>query len=150
MVATCVSQADALGVAMAVAVCDAGGHLVAFSRMDEASILAGDTAPAKARMAVVLRRPTAGTVELAASHPHVYASFVAASSAPVVLSMGGEPLWDDGVLVGGVGASGGSGRQDIEVVGAALDLWAEHATAGASAVSDPLRPPSDGPPTDRG
>lgn len=119
-----VAAAERLGAPMAVAVCDAGGHLVAFGRMDGTPLLAVQTAPAKARTAVYLRRPTAATVELAKSNPEVYGSFMTASADFVVLSMGGEPLWDGPDLVGAVAAAGGTGAQDVEVAAAALVVWA--------------------------
>lgn len=118
------ASAERLEVAMAVAVADAGGHLLAFARMDGCVIIAAETAPAKARTAVYFRRPTHETVERSRRHPTVYGSFVAASAAPIVLSMGGLPLWAEcGFLAGGVGAAGGTGEQDVEVAAAAERRW---------------------------
>jgi uncharacterized protein GlcG (DUF336 family) len=122
-----IAAAERLDTPMAVAVCDSGGHLVAFCRMDGTPLLAVQTAPAKARTAVYLRRPTAATVELAKSNPEVYGSFMTASPDFVVLSMGGEPLWDGPDLLGAVAAAGGTGAQDIEVAAAALRIWADEA-----------------------
>jgi uncharacterized protein GlcG (DUF336 family) len=131
LVAAAITAAERLDVPMAVAVCDSGGHLVAFGRMDGAPLLAVQTAPAKARTAVYLRRPTAATVELAKLNPEVYGSFMTASPDFVVLSMGGEPLWDGPDLVGAVAAAGGTGAQDVEAAAAALRLWAEAARPSA-------------------
>jgi uncharacterized protein GlcG (DUF336 family) len=111
---------------MTVAVADAGGHLLAFARMDGCVLFAAETAPAKARTAVFFGRPTHETVERSSLFPTVYSSFVAMSSAPIVLSMGGIPLWDENeVLVGGVGAAGGSGEEDVEVAFAGERRWRE-------------------------
>lgn len=125
LVAAAIAEAERMNVAMAIAVCDSGGHLVAFARMDDTPLLAVQTAPAKARTAVYLRRPTEATVELARRNPEVYGSFMTASPDFVVLSMGGEPLWDGPDLVGGVAAAGGTGAQDIEVAAAALRAWSD-------------------------
>lgn len=120
------AEAERMQVPMAVAVADGGGHLLAFARMDRCVIMAAETAPAKARTAVYFRRPTHETVERSRTHPTVYGSFVALSAAPIVLSMGGIPLWDErGALVGGVGAAGGTGEQDIEVAAAGERRWRE-------------------------
>lgn len=119
-----VAEADRIGVAMSVAVCDGGGHLLAFARMDDCMLLAGDTVQAKARAAVYFRRPTADTVERSRRNPTVYTSFVEVAAAPIVLSMGGLPLWDpDGSLVGAVAAAGGTGEEDIQVAAAGERIW---------------------------
>ncbi len=123
LVAAALAEAERLGVPMAVAVCDSGGHLVAFSRMDGTALLAVQTAPAKARTAVYLRRSTAATLEKARRNPEVYGSFVTAVPEFVVLSMGGEPLWDGPDLLGAVAAAGGSGDQDVLAAAAALRVW---------------------------
>jgi uncharacterized protein GlcG (DUF336 family) len=133
LVAAMIAESDRLAVAMALAVCDAGGHLVLLTRMDGAPLLAVQTAPAKARTAVFLRRPTAATVELAKRNPEVYGSFLSAASDRLVLSMGGEPLWDGPDLIGAVAAAGGSGAQDVAVAQAALAVWSEIAPEGAPA-----------------
>lgn len=123
LIAAAIAEAERLGAAMAVAVCDSGGHLVAFSRMDGTALLAVQTAPAKARTAVFLRRPTADTLERARRNPEVYGSFMNALPEYVVLSMGGEPLWDGPDLLGAVAAAGASGEQDVAVAAAALRVW---------------------------
>jgi len=123
LVGAALAEAEGLGVPMAVAVCDSGGHLVAFGRMDNTPLLAVQTAPAKARTAVYLRRSTAETVELAKRNSEVYGSFMTASPDFVVLSMGGEPLWDGNDLLGAVAAAGGTGAQDVDVAAAALRIW---------------------------
>ena len=115
------AAAEALGIAMAIAVVDAGGHPVAFRRMDGASIVAGDTVVPKARTAIHFGRPTAEVVEAARRSPVVYASFLEASESRLVLSMGGIPLLGaDGVIVGAIAASGGTGLEDVHVSTAAL------------------------------
>lgn len=112
--------AEAIGVPMALAVVDAGGHPVAMRRMDGATTIAGSTVVPKARTAIHFGRPTADVVESARRNPHVYSSFVEASEARLVLSMGGIPIIDGGVVVGAIASSGGTGAQDVEVSSAAL------------------------------
>ena len=115
------AAAEVLGVAMALAVVDAGGHPVATRRMDGASIIAGDTVVPKARTSIHFGRPTAEVVEAARRSPVVYASFLEASESRLVLSMGGIPLTDgDGVIVGAIASSGGTGLEDVQVSTAAI------------------------------
>ena len=115
------AAAESRGVAMALAVVDAGGHPVAMRRLDGASVIAASTVIPKARTAIHFGRPTADVVESARRNPVVYASFLEASDARLVYSMGGIPIVDeDGAVIGAIGASGGTGAEDIEVSEAAL------------------------------
>jgi len=123
MIDAALARADEMGVAIAVAVCDGGGHLVALARTDGCMILAAETVQSKARTAVYFQRPTTETVERSRSHPTVYGSFVENSAAPIVMSMGGFPLWSDGVVVGGIGAAGGTGAEDEQISAAGLAVW---------------------------
>lgn len=116
-------KAEILELAMSVAVVDAGGHPLAMLRMDGASILSAGTVFAKARTAVYCRRPTHISVERAKIHPEVYASLAAEMQPGMVYSMGGFPLESQGRLLGGLAASGGSGEQDMDVAGAALERF---------------------------
>ena len=119
------AEATRIGTPMALAVVDAGGILVAFRRMDGASLIAGATVPAKARTAVYFGKPTADVLERANVHPRVYQSFLTATDEPLVYSMGGLPIVVDGSVIGGTGASGGTGEEDIQVAEAALQAPAE-------------------------
>jgi uncharacterized protein GlcG (DUF336 family) len=121
-----VAAARRLEVPMAVAVCDAGGHVITLDRMDDCMVFAAEAVLAKARTAVYFRRATAETVERSRLHPTVYSSFVGLSAAPIVLSMGGLVLWSpSGRLVGAVAASGGSGDDDVEVASAGERRWSD-------------------------
>lgn len=133
-----IAEAEAVESRMAVAVCDSGGHLVAFARMDDTPLLAVQTASAKARTAVYLRRPTAASVELAKRNPEVYGSFMTALPDYLVLSMGGEPLWDGPDLLGAVAAAGGTGAQDVDVAGAALRAWTGRTQTSRNLDTPPL------------
>jgi uncharacterized protein GlcG (DUF336 family) len=91
----------------AVAVVDAAGNDLAVAREATASSFAAAVARAKARTAAHFARPSVELADLAQRYPDVLA--VAADDAgfrPVVLD-GGVPLFQDGVLVGAVGVSGG-------------------------------------------
>ena len=119
-----IKEAERLNTLMSIAVCDAGGHMVAMIRMDSCMLLAAESVQAKARTAVYFGRPTAETVERSRDHPTVYDSFVAVSSAPILMSMGGLPLRDEGgAIVGAVAAAGGTGAEDVIVATAAASRW---------------------------
>lgn len=118
-------MAERLDRPMSLAVVDAGGHPLAMLRMDDASLLSAGTVLAKARTAVYCRRPTHVSVERATLHPEVYLSLAAEMQPGMVYSMGGYPLVADARLVGGVAASGGSGEEDMQVAGAAVERFVE-------------------------
>jgi uncharacterized protein GlcG (DUF336 family) len=118
-----IKKADELGLNMAVAIVDDAGNLVAFARTKNARLAAIESVPAKARTAVWFGRPTAQTVEAAEKRPTVYASILSTSVNKLVLSMGGELLMQDGVIVGAVGSAGASGDEDIIVSKVCVELW---------------------------
>src|SRR5262245_48724772 len=74
------------GYRMAVAIDDLGGHPVAMSCMDGASILASESVVQKARTAAWLGRPTMSAVEIGKEWPHVYLSFAVAAQGQITLS----------------------------------------------------------------
>ncbi len=108
------------GWGMAVAVVDAGGHPVAMAKLDNASIIAGEAVLNKARAAAWFGRPTSRAVQAGAQWPHVYLSFTTAAQGQITLSMGGYPILRDGVMIGAIGAAGGTGEQDEECSRAGL------------------------------
>lgn len=101
---------EARGFAATIAVTDAGGHLRAFERADNAPFLTVDVAIDKAWTAASFGMAThqwnqymgEPTVAPLAHHPRLM---------PVG---GGVPLFHDGELVGGIGISGGTSMQDHE------------------------------------
>lgn len=110
-------QACALrGFAATIAITDAGGHLRAFERADNAPFLTADVAVDKAWTAASFGMSTYQwnqymsdpTVAPLAQHPRLMAVG------------GGVPIALDGKLVGGIGISGGTSTQDHEAAEAAL------------------------------
>ncbi|MCS6801061.1 MAG: heme-binding protein [Chloroflexota bacterium] len=115
------ARAREIGVPMAIAVVDAGGHPIEVRRMDGAPVAAMTTVVAKARTAVHFRTTTEALVEGAKAWPEVYQSWITVSGGQWVLSKGGVPLWKNGHVVGGIGCSGGTGAQDITCAETARD-----------------------------
>ena len=116
---TAATSADAL---VSVAVVDAGGHLVAFARMDGAEIAGPVLARDKAFTAVAHRIATHELTELTAPGGDL-AGMHSADAGRYITFGGGLPLWDLDRVVGGIGVSGGTGEQDIRAAGAGRDVF---------------------------
>ena len=111
-------NARTLGVAMSVAVVDGGGQLVAFERMDGADLVTVSLAQDKAWTALVNRMPTAELAPISQPGTEFFGYNTVARGRTIIFA-GGLPLLRDGVLVGGVGVSGGDSTQDQGAVEAA-------------------------------
>jgi uncharacterized protein GlcG (DUF336 family) len=114
--------ATALGALVSAAVVDAGGHLVAFQRMDGAEIAGPVLAPDKAYTAVAHRIATHELAELTAPGGPLQGMYTA-NQGRFICFGGGLPLWSGGRVTGGVGVSGGSVEEDTRCAEAAALLW---------------------------
>jgi uncharacterized protein GlcG (DUF336 family) len=119
MMAAVDAAARALGLAVSCAVVDAGGQLVAFERMDGADLVTITLAQDKAWTALVNRMPTGALGPLAQPGAEFY-GYDSVAGGRTIIFAGGLPLESEGVLVGGVGVSGGDSAQDAQVVEAAV------------------------------
>jgi uncharacterized protein GlcG (DUF336 family) len=108
-------KARQLGIAFTITVVDAGGHLVALSRMDGAALGSVEASQAKARTSVMFGAPTrdlAGAVQPGAPMFGINSGF----RDPLVFVAGGIPVTDqNGVMVGAIGVGGGYPDNDDEV-----------------------------------
>ncbi len=109
------------GLALAFAIVDDGGHLVALHRMDGAPWIAPEVALGKAWTAAAWRMPSAAQGEKMASLHAFSAAISAATHGRYTPQIGGLPILDGETVIGAMGASGGTGQQDEDVVRAALD-----------------------------
>jgi uncharacterized protein GlcG (DUF336 family) len=121
------ARAAEVGAVVSAAVVDAGGHLVHFQRMDRAEIAGPTLAVDKAYTAVAHRVATAELGPLAAPDGEL-AGLAANGGGRYVVFGGGLPCWSgepgvDGVVVGGVGVSGGDAAQDVACAEAALAVF---------------------------
>ena len=98
------------------AVVDPSGFLITMRRMDQAQIASIDIAIHKARVASKFRRETKALENAIQNYPYI------ATLDDVIASRGGIPLVDNGMLIGSIGCSGGTGSQDevVAKAGAAL------------------------------
>ena len=110
-------QAATMGAPECIAVVDASGELLAFSRMDGARPGSIEIALTKARSAARRRRPTA---EDGGGDAMATVRLALASRLAVTGLAGGLPIAIDGQIVGGVGVSSGTFEEDVAVAEAGI------------------------------
>jgi uncharacterized protein GlcG (DUF336 family) len=113
-------EAEKIGVAMSFAAVDSAGHLVAAARMDGAPFLTVDIAAGKAYTAAAFGVPSSDLAKRFEGRGQFTASIGVMTGGRFTLGIGGVPVVVDGALVGALGASGGTGEQDLAVVESAL------------------------------
>lgn len=119
MIAAAHAEAERRSILVSAAVVDAGGHLIAFGRMDGAEIAGPVLAVDKAYTAVANRIATSELATLAAPGGELF-GLHANGGGRFVIFGGGVPIAVDGVVVGGVGVSGASAADDEACALAAL------------------------------
>jgi uncharacterized protein GlcG (DUF336 family) len=97
---------------VAIAIVDTGGHLVAFSRIDNTQIGSIEIALGKARTANNLRRPTKALQDGIAQGG---ANLRLLAVRDILPLEGGVPIVVDGKIIGAIGVSGVMSNQDAEV-----------------------------------
>src|SRR4051812_14391855 len=107
--------------ALAFVVVDAGGHVVAVARMDDADWITPEVALGKAWTAAAYRAPSAAQGDKAKDLIAFAGAISVATQGRYTPQIGGLPVTVDGRPAGGMGASGGTGQEDEAVVRAALD-----------------------------
>ena len=122
-----IAEAERIGVAVSVAVVDAGGILRAFARMDGAEIAGEVLAVDKAYTAAAQRTSTAELGALAQPGGELF-GLQANGRGRYVMFGGGLPVSDgDGAVIGAVGVSGAAVAQDVACAEAALAALADAA-----------------------
>lgn len=120
MIEAAVAYSAERDLAMCVAVCDAGGNLVAFARMDGAWMGSADVACKKAWTAAAFDGDT-GDLGIEAAPGRQFYGIQHSNDGKVMVFAGGVPVHLGGELAGGVGVSGGSGVDDHAVAVAAAN-----------------------------
>ena len=113
-------EAERQGLKLSFAVVDAGGHLVASQRMDGAPWITPEVALGKAWTAAAWRTPSAAQGEKMKELHAFSAAISAATAGRFTPQIGGLPITEGDAVIGGMGASGGTGQQDEDVVRTAL------------------------------
>ena len=112
------AKASAIGVAVIVAVVDAGVHLKAFTRMDDAVLGSIDVALKKARTSALFQANSEAVWEYC--KPGAPAHALELTNEGLAPFAGGVLLRAaDGAVLGAVGVSGGAVAQDAEIAEAA-------------------------------
>lgn len=107
-----VAQAAALGIRINVAVCDAGGRLVAFQRMDGAMWAGGFGSQGKAMASAAFGKPS-GELTPRAEHP-TFRGIAHAEGQHMIYGQGAVPIIRDGMVIGACGVGGGTAEEDEE------------------------------------
>lgn len=112
------AKAKAIGVPYNIAVADAGGNLIAHVRMDGAWLGSIDISIGKAYSARAFEMSTDALSKASQSGDSLF-GINTTNGGKIVVFGGGVPIKAGDVVVGSLGASGGSVAQDIEVAEAA-------------------------------
>jgi uncharacterized protein GlcG (DUF336 family) len=112
-------KAQQMGVPYNLAVVDAGGELIAHVRMDGAWLGSINIAINKAWTARAFDMPTDKLSKMAQSGKPLF-GIDSTNHEKVVIFGGGVPIKEGDTVIGGLGASGGTVDQDLEVAEAAV------------------------------
>jgi glc operon protein GlcG len=116
MVQAAITKAAEINVDLSVAVCDAGGNLLAFNRMEGASAVSATVAQGKAAASAGFGRASGA---LQADSPVIQA-IISSMGGRMLAAQGAVPVRKDGVLVGAIGGSGATAQQDEDCAEAGL------------------------------
>ena len=113
------AKAEELNIKISVAVCDTGGRLIAFQRMDTASWASGYGSQGKAIASAAFGRPSGALTERA-DHP-TFRGIVAGEGGHMIMGQGAVPIIRNGVVEGACGVGGGSSQEDEDCACAGVD-----------------------------
>ena len=113
------AKAAALNIKINVAVCDAGGRLIAFQRMDHAIWAGVYGSQGKAVASAAFGRPSGDLTERA-DHPTMR-GIVSAEGGHAIMGQGAVPIIRNGVVEGACGVGGGTGQQDEDCARAGVE-----------------------------
>jgi uncharacterized protein GlcG (DUF336 family) len=116
MLAAAVAKATEMKVPQCISIVDAGGHLLAFARMDGAFAMSMQTSFMKAKTAASYGAPT-GNIQAG-----IDIKLAIATQGERINLPGGLPVVIDGRVVGAIGVGSGTGEQDRDVAKAALKV----------------------------
>ena len=116
------ASAEEMGLSAIAAVADSGANIVAVMRMDGAITASYDIACSKAYTSASLKMSTEKLSKLAAPGGELY-GIQQTNGGRIVIFGGGEPLYADGKVVGALGVSGGTLKQDTELALIGKKYW---------------------------
>lgn len=113
-----IAKAEELGIKINVSVCDAGGRLVAFNRMDGA-IWAGSYGSMGKAVASAAFGRTSGALQEMADAP-IVRGITAAEGGHMIPSKGAVPILRNGQVDGACGVGGGTSQEDEDCAQAGI------------------------------
>ena len=113
------AKATELNIKISAAVCDSGGRLVAFQRMDGAIWGSAYGSQGKAVASAAFGRPS-GVMQERATQP-TPAGINAASGGEMIMGQGAVPIIRNGVIEGACGVGGGTSQQDEDCARAGVE-----------------------------
>jgi uncharacterized protein GlcG (DUF336 family) len=113
-----VAKARELNIRISAAVCDAGGRLIAFQRMDNAIWASAYGAQGKAVASAAFGRPS-GEMAERADQP-TPRGIAAAEGGHMIMGQGAVPIIRDGIVEGACGVGGGTSQQDEDCARAGI------------------------------
>ncbi len=122
MLAAAIAKAEEFGIAVTVAIVDAGGHMLVLERMDGGRFHTVHSSTTKAVTSASNKRPTTtkGAQGQDLDTLHAIGLSLAAGPARWTAMEGGFPIVIDGQCLGGIGVSGGDWEQDEDIAKAAV------------------------------
>ena len=105
-----IEKAKEMGIKISVAVCDGGGRLMAFNRMDGAIWAGAYGSQGKAVASAAFGRAS-GELQERAGTP-IIQGIAAAEGGHMIPHQGAVPIIKNGVVVGACGVGGGTSQQD--------------------------------------
>ncbi len=123
MMEAAIARAGEYGIAVTVAIVDAGGHMLHLERMDGGRFHTIHSSTTKAVCSASNKRPTTtqGAQAQELDTLHAIGLSLAAGPERWTAMEGGFPIVYGGECVGGIGISGGDWKQDQEIAKAAID-----------------------------
>ena len=123
MLAAAIVKAEEFGIAVTVAIVDAGGHMLVLERMDGGRFHTVHSSTTKAVTSASNKRPTTtkGAQGQDLDTLHAIGLSLAAGPARWTAMEGGFPIIVDGQCLGGIGVSGGDWKQDADIARAAVE-----------------------------
>ena len=104
-----IKKSNELGIKVVIAVTDKNGNLILLNRMEDSLIASIELAGKKAYTSVVLNMCTSEVLKCGLDE------IVSSMEGKIVAFGGGLPVRINGKLIGGIGISGGTVEQDIEI-----------------------------------
>ena len=113
-------KARELGVKVAIAILDAGGHLILIERMDDAGFLSPEIAYGKAFASVAFKRRSAEIQTLSETKPTFFSGVTTMTQGRFLPGMGALPILQEDLCLGAIGVSGAKAAQDQEIAEACI------------------------------